>query len=76
MCKGGNLNTLKLKIKPIHGIILEFCVQLSIQVQFCFRLVHNQFRLFYGKIVTSLADFFTMEKALFKIIVWHKTYIC
>ena len=35
-----------------------------------------QFRLFPGKIVTSLADIFTMEEALFKIIFWHKIFIC
>ena len=31
----------------------------------------NQFRFFSGKMVTSLADIFTMEKALFEIIFGH-----
>ena len=30
----------------------------------------------YPKIVTSLADIFTMEKALLKITFWHKIFIC
>ena len=37
---------------------------------------NNQFRFFSGKIVTALADNFTMEKALFKNIFLHKFFIC
>ena len=33
-----------------------------------FLMKNNQFRFFSGKIVTSLADIFTMEKAVFKTI--------
>ena len=37
---------------------------------------NNQFRFFWGKIVTSLAGNFAMEKALFKNIFLHKIFIC
>ena len=40
---------------------------------------NNRFRFFFfflGKIVTSLADIFTMKKALFKIIFSHKMFVC
>ena len=35
-------------------------------MQYCFGWVNFKFRFFSGKIVTSLADIFTMEEALFK----------
>ena len=46
-----------------------------------FSLVHFKCKIinldfFPGKIVTSLTDIFTMEKALSKIIFWHKIFIC
>ena len=38
---------------------------------------NNQFRFIpQKKLLKSLANIFTMEKALFKIILWHKMYIC
>ena len=40
-----------------------------------FKMANNQFRLFSGKIVIALADIFAMEKALFKIVFWHKFFI-
>ena len=59
MCKGGNPNTFKLKIKLICGIIL--------------RVWRSGM---HRKKVTFLAGNFTMEKALFKNIFWHKIFIC
>ena len=79
MCKGGNPNTLKLKIKQICGVILRVWCSALYTKQFCFGLVHfrrkkNQFRFFSEKIVTvSLAGNFTMENALFKNIFLHKS---
>ena len=35
---------------------------------------NNQFRFVLGKTVTSLTDSFTIEKALSKIIFWHKIF--
>ena len=40
MCKGGNPNTLKVKIKKICGIILRVWHSAMHTIQFCFGLVH------------------------------------
>ena len=62
MCKGGNPNTLKLKIKQICGIILRVWRSAMHTKQFCLDVTR-----------TSFAGNFTMEKALFKNIFYHKT---
>ena len=51
MCKGGNPNTLKLKIKQIYRIILRVWYSAMHTLQFCFGLVH-----FRSKIINL--DFF------------------
>ena len=83
MCKGGNPNTLKLKIKQIcksveriYEVGPQLCIQYNLSGFGAFQMKNNQFRFFSKKIVTSHADIFTMENALFKIIFWHKIFIC
>ena len=76
MCKGGNPNTLKLIIKQICGMILRVAYKTILFLIGAFMMKNNQFRFFSGKIVTSLAGNFTMEKALFKNIFLHKIFIC
>ena len=56
-----------------------FGPKLCIMYNFWFGLVHFKpkvFDFFSVKIVTSLTHIFTMEKALFKMILWHKNFIC
>ena len=80
MRKGGNPNILKLKIKQICGKILRVWHSAMHKYNLfwfgAFQMKSNQFGFISEKIVTSLADIFTMEKGLFKIIFWHKIFIC
>ena len=76
MCKGGNPNNFKNENQAnMWNNFKEFGTQLSIQYNFvmfwfgAFYIKNNQLRFFSGKIVTSLAD-------IYKIIFWHKIFIC
>ena len=81
MCKRFNPKTFKSKIKQLCGKIFK-----SLALSYAYNTIlfwfdaiqmkNIQFRFFSGKIVTSLADTFTMGTALFKIIFWHKIFIC
>ena len=66
MCKGGNLNTLKLKIKQVWGKILRVWHLALHTIQFCL-MKNNQFRFFFQKKVNFLADIFTMKKPYSKL---------
>ena len=66
MCKGGNLNTLNLKIKQLWGKILRVWHLALHTIQFCL-MKNNQFRFFFWKKVNSLADIFTMKKPYSKL---------
>ena len=74
---------LKLKFWQTCGIILNCWNSVIYKIQIWFGLVHfkpkkkkKSILIFSRKIVTSPAHIFTMEKALFKIIFWHKIFIC
>ena len=79
MCKGGNPNTLKLKIKlwnNFKSLALSYAYKTILFWFDAFMMKNNQFRFFSRKIFTSLAGNFTMEKALFKNIFLNKFFMC
>ena len=76
MCKRGNPNTLTENQANLwnnfKSLTLSFANKTILFWFGAFLMKNNQFRFFSGKIVTSLAGNFTMEKALFKNIFLHK----
>ena len=74
MCKGGNPNTLKMKIKQICGIILRVWHSAIHTIQFCFGLVHY----IYIYVKNDQFSFFLFrENSLFPLLTflqWKKPY--
>ena len=53
----------------------QLCIRYNFVLIWCILMKNNQFRVFPGKIVTSLAGILTMEKDLFKYIFWHNFFL-
>ena len=71
MCKGGNPNTLKLKMKLICGKKLRVCCSAMHTIQFCFGLVHlnekQPIYIFPGKKLLPLLTFLQWKKPYSKL---------